>query len=377
MAEPRIAIIGAGIAGAASAYYLASRGANRVILLDKERQPGTHSTGRNAAILRTAISDPALHAMARESAAFYMNPPEGFSGPPLLNRTGLYLAATADAEEKLRSWITRDDCSMGGHEVAATEIHQKVPDLSSGLACAWSFPAEGVFDVHAILQGFLRGARAGGVDMRLGCSVNGIRAHEGRVQGLETHEGFLPVDAVLVATGGWAKVTPGDKKLELPLIPYRRHLLVTAPDPTLNSHGPAVWIGGDDFYFRPESGGMLMSACDTVPVKPEEGELSDSSVLETLGQKTRRWLPRLAESGAAHFWAGMRTFAPDERFVVGPDPRLEGLHWAAGLGGHGITCGAAVGDLAASWLYDSLPNHHYSEAFLPQRLLQAKASSPL
>ena len=82
MAEPRIAIIGAGIAGAASAYYLASRGANHVILLDKERQPGTHSTGRNAAILRTAISDPVLHAMARESAAFYMNPPEGFSGPP-------------------------------------------------------------------------------------------------------------------------------------------------------------------------------------------------------------------------------------------------------------------------------------------------------
>ena len=112
-----------------------------------------------------------------------------------------------------------------------------------------------------------------------------------------------------------------------------------------------------------------MSACDTVAVEPEEGELSDPRILEDLAVKTRKWLPRMAEAGAAHFWAGMRTFAPDDRFVVGPDPRLEGLHWAAGLGGHGITCGAAVGNLAASWLAGDSPSHPLADSFLPRRLL--------
>jgi D-arginine dehydrogenase len=133
---------------------------------------------------------------------------------------------------------------------------------------------------------------------------------------------------------------------------------------------PVVWLGGDEFYFRPESGGLLMSSCDTQVVTAAAGELAQQETIEEIAVKAERWLPGFEELGAAHFWAGMRTFAPDPLFVVGPDQRLPGLHWVAGLGGHGITCGAAVGELAADWIAEGKAESPDAKKMLPNRFMK-------
>ena len=79
MGKDRIIIVGSGIAGAATAFFLTRKGLRDIVILEKDRIAGTQSTGRNAAILRTMIPDPAINRLARESADFYHNPPEGFS----------------------------------------------------------------------------------------------------------------------------------------------------------------------------------------------------------------------------------------------------------------------------------------------------------
>src|SRR5512138_2237854 len=96
--DPRepVIIVGAGIAGASTAYFLTRRGIRDVVLLEKEAVAGLHSTGRNAAILRSLIPDPALYALARESKNFLLRPPAGFSETELVKRVGLCLAAPAD-----------------------------------------------------------------------------------------------------------------------------------------------------------------------------------------------------------------------------------------------------------------------------------------
>ena len=98
MSKDRIIIIGAGMAGVATAYFLALRGQKRIQILEREKIAGNQSTGRNAAILRTMIPDPLLNRIARESAEFYHNSPEGFSSEPLVNCVGVYLAARADRQ---------------------------------------------------------------------------------------------------------------------------------------------------------------------------------------------------------------------------------------------------------------------------------------
>jgi D-arginine dehydrogenase len=130
-----------------------------------------------------------------------------------------------------------------------------------------------------------------------------------------------------------------------------------------------IWIVGEEFYFRPESGGLLMSGCDTVKVTPEQGEITDHSEVERIAAKAAHWLPSLADARVARAWAGMRTFAPDDLFVVGPDPRLEGLYWVAGMGGHGITCAPAVGTVAADWIAEGKSMHPAAAKLAPDRLI--------
>jgi len=79
-------------------------------------------------------------------------------------------------------------------------------------------------------------------------------------------------------------------------------------------------------------------------------------------------MPGLSEVAIAKRWAGFRTLSPDSRFVIGWDPVLEGFFWVAGLGGHGVTTSAAVGDLAAEILLGG-PGHK-SDAFAPERFVR-------
>lgn len=112
-----------------------------------------------------------------------------------------------------------------------------------------------------------------------------------------------------------------------------------------------------------------MCACDTVRVSPEQGETTDPAQVERIAAKAAQWLPLLSEARVARAWAGMRTFAPDDRFVIGADPRLRGLYWAAGLGGHGITCAPMVGELTAQWIAKGGSPHPCAPQLAPDRLL--------
>ena len=147
---------------------------------------------------------------------------------------------------------------------------------------------------------------------------------------------------------------------------------MTEPLPQVSPGWPVVWIVGEEFYFRPESGGLLMSGCDTVKVTPDQGEITDQSEVEKIAVKASSWLPTLANAGVARSWSGMRTFAPDERFVVGADPRLKGLYWVAGLGGHGITTAAVYGRVAADWIVDGHSSHPSAAMMAPDRLVASR-----
>jgi glycine/D-amino acid oxidase-like deaminating enzyme len=362
-------IIGAGIAGAATAYFLAEDGIHNIIILESEAVAGALSTGRNAAILRSAIPDPVLRSLARESARFHRCPPEGFSLNPLLNVVGLYLVARLEHAGSLVSWALDGEGKEGAKLVDPSEIYARVPILAPGITTALRLADEGVLDVHAILQSFLSGACKQGAELRLGCEATRLQVEAGRVIGVETSRGMLEADLVIMAGGGWAAGLAEAAGYPMPLTPYRRHLLVTNPLPQVDPCWPVVWCQGDEFYFRPESGGLLMCGCDTVAVSPEEGQKTDPAQIEAIAIKAARWLPSLGDAGVARAWAGMRTFAPDQRFVIGPDPRVHGLHWVAGLGGHGITCSPAVGRLAADWIANGISDHPAAMALLPARLL--------
>jgi D-arginine dehydrogenase len=345
-----VVIIGAGFAGASTAYHLVSRGVGNVLLLEREAIAGVHASGRNAALAFQVLSDPAEARLAVEGARFIAAPPDDFAPTPLLHRCGSLLVAGESGLSQLHdAQRAARELGIEGRVISAAEAVGRVPALR-GAAFAGAFwnPGDGVVDIHALLQGYLAGARRGGARIEYGHAVSGVRLQHGRVQAVQTDGGSIATGAVVNAAGAWAGPIGALAGVGMrTLAPRRRHLFQTRPDMVIDREWPFVWHNDVDVYFRPEGDGLLMSPCDATPHPPQEPAL-DSAAELLLADKLARAFPALAAARIVSAWACLRTFARDQRFVIGRDPAAEGLTWVAALGGHGMTTSAAVGRLGAA-----------------------------
>jgi D-arginine dehydrogenase len=358
-ARARVVIIGGGLAGMATAHALTRAGVDGVLVLERETTCGYHASGRNAALGRQLTEDDAVTAFTVRGAAFLRNPPAGFSETQLWAQTGSVLLVDR-AEELARLCARAARWELVHEVVGARELAARWPVLEGvPMAGGVHFASDGVIDVHALLQGFQGGARSRGARVEVGCEVLGIRgadAWPGACTVITTR-GEIACDCVIIAAGAWAEEL-GRRAGGRPVryAPIKRHLFITEAVPGLGDErrAPFVWhIGEHEFYVRPERTGYLLSGCDETEVAPCDA-VPTPGATEALAEKLTPLAPRLAEIGIARSWACLRTFAPDGRPVIGWDADAPGLFWVAGLGGHGATGSATVGQRAAELVQERL-----------------------
>ncbi len=169
------------------------------------------------------------------------------------------------------------------------------------------------------------------------------------------------------ASGPWASMIDElAGALPIKFTPMRRHLYYTGEHGWVDPGWPFVWDISNEVYFRPESAGLLLSPCDETASAPGIPPV-DEEVQDLLAHKLSDSFPQLLDLPIARSWAGLRTFAPDKKFVIGWDPQVEGFYWVAGLGGHGVTTSPSVGALAAKELLSG--KRKFSSPFSPGRFL--------
>ena len=372
MDTAEVVIIGTGFAGAATAYHLTLRGVTDVVLIEREPFAGMHASGRNAALAFQVLSDHMEARLAVEGARFIAAPPPGFCETPLFTRTGSMLIAGENGAAQLRASLDAARLlRVSGELLGRDEAVRRVPALASApFASAFWNPADGVVDIHALLHGYLAQARRAGARIRYRRTITGIRVESGRVAAVEVDGATVATRCVVNAAGAWAgEIGKLAGVGERTLAPRRRHLFQTAVDIAVSRDWPFVWHNDLDVYFRPEGGGLLMSPCDATPHAPRE-PVVDGAIARLLAQKVAHAFPALAHARIASSWACLRTFACDERFVIGRDPDVAGLVWVAALGGHGMTTSAAVGRLGAAAVLNE-PSAEL-EYFSPVRLSTAE-----
>jgi D-arginine dehydrogenase len=376
MGAQRILIVGGGVAGLATARALGRAGqATDVVLLEAEAGLAQHSSGLNAGILRTAIGAPWTRRMALDSAD-RMGTPEVEFGPrgnslPLLDPVGLLVAEAGQEQDPLPDWVAEHLTLGAARRIGPDAARGLAPHWRPAGARVWHLPGQGRIDISALLGALAAGARAGGVQLRTGARVVELLLQDGRARGVRLASGEeLHADQVVLATGGWTEALTraigGAPKLRI----TRRHLLVTARDPKVDGRWPVVWDDQLGFYARPESGGLLLCGCEIDDVDPDR-LLAEPEVKLTIARKTAQALPSFADAGVAHFWPGLRTLAPDDTPLIGPDPRCPGLFWVAGLGGHGMTLALTIGEVAADLLLDRKLDPGLRTGVDPARLLPA------
>jgi D-arginine dehydrogenase len=340
-------IIGGGIAGASAGYWLAPHG--RVVLLERESQPGYHSTGRSAALFMASYGTPQVRALTRASRAFLQDPPAGFAEHPLLTPRGALMVATPGQEALLADhWDVLRALSTGARQLDRAAACELVPVLRADkVQGALLEPDAADMDVHAIHQGYLRGLRHAGGAVECDAAVSALHREGGRWQ-VQAGNRTWEAPVVLNASGAWADVIAQLAGVRpIGLQPRRRSAFIFAPPEGVATTGwPLVYGAGEDWYIKPDAGMLLGSPANADPVPPQDvqpEELDIALAIHRIEEMTTLTIRRPTRT-----WAGLRSFVADGDLVGGFDPESPGFFWVAGQGGYGIQTSPAMGEACAA-----------------------------
>jgi D-arginine dehydrogenase len=342
-----VLIVGAGIAGASLAYELAAQ--RDVVLLEREAQPGYHSTGRSAAMLSTTYGAKPVRALARASHRFLAAPPPGFSETALLSPRGMLHVAREDQLALLDA-----AAAPGLRRLDRAAVCELVPLLDPAYVAGGLLEPDAMaIDVAALHQGYLRGARRQG---RLvpEAEVTAI-AHTADGWRIESTAGAFRAGVLVDAAGAWADALAALAGIApIGLVAKRRTAILIEPPADLDpSPWPMVIDIDERFYIKPEGGMLLVSPADETPTAPCDAQPEEIDVAQAAAryeEVTGRTVRRIG-----HRWAGLRTFVADHVPVVGPDPAAPDFIWLAGQGGAGIMTAPALARLAAAYIATGAP----------------------
>lgn len=340
-------IIGAGIAGASVACFLAPHG--RVVLLERESQPGYHSTGRSAALFLESYGTPQVRALTAASRAFLESPPDGFTEHPLLGPRGCLLVAAPGQEQELEAhWDLLRAMTPNARRLSASEALAMVPVLRPDrLVGAVLEPDAMDMDVHAIHQGYLRGMRRAGGTLVCDAEVTAL-ARSGGAWEVTTQAGGWRAPVVINAAGAWCDVVASLAGVpRIGLQPKRRSAFTFAPPAGTDPRDWPCLISADETWYVKQDAGMLLgSPANADPVDPQDvqpEELDIALAIDRIQEMTTLEIRRPART-----WAGLRSFVADGDLVGGFDPAAEGFFWVAAQGGYGIQTSAAMGEACAA-----------------------------
>ena len=377
-------IVGGGMAGCSVAWQLAQSGQATppsILVLERESQPGYHTTGRSAALYDPQYGSEQVKALTRASRAMLDHPPAGFATAPLLTPRGVLYVARADQQELFdQAFAEARRHTQRIERLSAAQMHALVPCLDTQLLVnGFLDPDASDIDVHGLHQGFIRGLKQRGGQLWTqaevtalaygsdGCGREGwsITLADGRQ---------LRAGTVVNAAGAWADALGAlAGAAPIALTPKRRSAFTfAAPEGLDATHWPMVIGIAEDFYFKPDAGQLLGSPANADPVPPQDvmpEELDIATGIHHIEAHTSLRIRR-----PSHTWAGLRSFVADGNFVIGwdasPTP-VSRFFWVAAQGGYGIQSAPGYSLLARNLLLEEP-----LDALLQAQEVDAQALSP-
>jgi len=242
--------------------------------------------------------------------------------------------------------------------ISASQVCQRVPVLKPAhVIGAILDPSSSDIDVDCLHQGYLRGFRRAGGQLR--CNAEVTQARPNGSQWLIDIAGSAVAAATLInAAGAWGDELARSAGVRaVGLQPRRPSAFVfRLPDGIDCNDWPLTAGVGEDWYLKPEAGKLLGSPanaddCEPQDVQPEELDIA-------LGIDRIQRITSLSIRRPERTWAGLRTFSPDGNLVGGFDERAERFFWLVGQGGYGIQTSAAMGESCAALVRgDPIPDH--------------------
>lgn len=362
--QPEVLVVGAGIAGASTAFHLADRGTT-VTLLERST-PASGPTGRSGALSHAFYFLPELSQLARNGTEFLRTMPDRIGHPSDFREVGLLWGFGPGLAPEVARTVER---VRGEGVTLETLTPEQMLELApgfttDGLAIAMWEPSAGYADPATATASVVVAARERGAAVRLNTPIARLLTDGSRVAGVETRDGErIEAGAVVLATGPWTRPILEEIGISLPLTMERHSIMALDVPGRAREVLPFTWC--DDtlvHYARPDgdhrvligswAGGGTGYRHPDVP----RSEVSNPDVYTTtVSDREAAWIlelmlpraPGLADLPFGTGWACIYDMSPDDNPLIGPIEGKDGLFAVAGSSGHGFKLGPAVGEEVA------------------------------
>jgi len=348
-----VAIIGAGVIGCSVAFHLARLGCTNVCLIDKEPLPGSGSTSKANGGIRAQFTTDVNIAMSLASMDILDTLADEIGEPPVYRKAG-YLFLTSDPARFSAMKTAAAFQSARGVSVEVLDaggVRAKAPYAAGEIAGGTFGPRDGFIDPGALTSFFPREATQAGVRTLYGAEVTAIDRDGSGAFRLTTTAGELRAPLVVDAAGPFAGRVAALVGVDVPVVPVRRHLLISGPCKTLPPVIPMTIDADTGVLIRREGSRALIAYSN--PDEPPGFNLAfDPDFPLRIAEQLDARFPAVGEAGLdiKRSWAGLYEVTPDHHAILGPVSGVPGFLVVAGFSGHGIMHAPAAGRAAAEML---------------------------
>ena len=379
-----VVIIGGGVHGLSTAYYLGKLGITDVAVLDKGYLGGGASA-RTTAIIRANYLTPEGILFFRESLDLYEGLAQELDFNLLFSQMGrLDLGHTDSAVFGLRMRAEVNQLlGVNSRIIGPSRIKELVPaiDLRVGkplpIIGALYHPPGGVIRHDAVVWGFARGASRLGAQLQPFTEVTGISRENGRVTGVETSKGHVKAEFVVNATAGWSSTIAAMVGVELPITTHPLQAFVTEPlkpflDVTISSANLHAYV------YQTDRGEVVIGG----GVDPYQtySHRSTLQTLEELAVHATEMFPSLRDAKVLRQWAGLCDMTPDYAPIMGEVEGIEGFILTCGWGSWGFKAAPVAGRNIAELIFTrqtpELIRPFAISRFREGRLVNERAAAP-
>ena len=350
-------VIGGGIVGTATAFWLSKAGLD-VVLVEMRDGLSTLTTPASAECFRAQFTEPAMAALAKPSIEMFEHFDDVIGIPDYnisIKQQGyLFLTDNAKTVDDLKENVAQQ------HKLGVTdseflereEILKRFPFVSPSVLAATFRQRDGWLSCHETTQGFAKGCNA---RFFLNTRATGIQIDQKGICGVETHRGILRTRTVVNAAGPFAAEVGRMVGVDLPLEPVRRQKVYVKTSVAIPSDAPFTVDVNNNCYWRPEAGGVIIGWVDAdEPVsQPAERVPTDWEFPAITLDKVKRLTPFFEEIEKTvrqpdmNTSAGYYMYTPDDQPLIGPVPEVTGFYVNCGY-----WAGVMLSPQAGKWVSD-------------------------
>ncbi len=366
----KVVVIGGGVAGTSCAYHLAKFGWKDTILLERD-QLTSGTTWHAAGLVGQLGATATITKLRKYSLNLYKELEKKTELSTGLKQNGAITVASSKErlQELLRQATSAQLFDVNVEVLDKQQIKNLYPvindqDILGGVY----MPEDGQADPVGVTNVLAKAARMEGVQIFEKTPVTKILVKNNRIIGVETSEGKIDCEYVVLATGMWSRQIGEDIGVSVPLYPNEHFYIITEPMNDLPKNLPVLRDYNDCLYLKEDAGKMLVGIFEPgaknafkekgiVPNDFSFGEFPDDfDHFEPYLEKSFKRLPILENAGIRKFFSGPESFTPDTQYLLGETPEVSNLFTCCGFNSIGIASSGGAGRVTAEWMINGYMN---------------------